>query len=186
MAEFRSIERDEWFKLREVRIHAVSESPETFLATPEAEKGHSPEDWLAEFDRGSWIVGEFDDQVVSLVGITHEKTHAMTGGQPRHFVEYMWVAPSHRKLGIARETLNRAIDAHFRHSAVVDNDAARRCLNSGELHLWVLDGNWPAIWLYKRMGFDPTDDSHPLVQKPGRSEERMVLNLAWHFSSLGC
>ena len=43
--------------------------------------------------------------------------------------------------------------------------------------LWVLDGNEVAMSVYRRAGFMSTDHRQPLVARPGRTEERLYLNL---------
>jgi hypothetical protein len=43
--------------------------------------------------------------------------------------------------------------------------------------LWVLDGNEVAMRLYQRAGFMSTNHRQPLVARPGRTEERLYLNL---------
>ena len=44
--------------------------------------------------------------------------------------------------------------------------------------LWVLDGNEVAMSVYRRAGFMSTNHRQPLVARPGRTEERLYLNLA--------
>ncbi len=43
--------------------------------------------------------------------------------------------------------------------------------------LWVLDGNEVAMSVYRRAGFMSTNHRQPLVARPGRTEERLYLNL---------
>jgi hypothetical protein len=43
--------------------------------------------------------------------------------------------------------------------------------------LWVLDGNEVAMRVYRRAGFMSTNHRQPLVARPGRTEERLYLNL---------
>jgi ribosomal protein S18 acetylase RimI-like enzyme len=43
--------------------------------------------------------------------------------------------------------------------------------------LWVLDGNEVAMRVYRRAGFVSTNHRQPLAARPGRTEERLYLNL---------
>jgi hypothetical protein len=47
---------DEWFRLREVRLCALSESPQAFLSSLDHEVTYQKGKWQAEFVRGEWIV----------------------------------------------------------------------------------------------------------------------------------
>src|SRR5262249_39601617 len=40
--------------------------------------------------------------------------------------------------------------------------------------LWVVDGNEPALALYRRCGFQPTGVTRPLAHEPGHTECEMV------------
>jgi hypothetical protein len=44
--------------------------------------------------------------------------------------------------------------------------------------LWVLDGNDVAMRLYERVGFTRNNHRQPLEARPGRSEERLRLDLS--------
>jgi len=77
----------------------------------------------------------------------------------------MWVAPGRRHSGVALSMLITVL-SRLRASGV------------RTVFLWVLDGNEAARNLYKRIGFVSSNHRQPLPGRPGRSEERMQLDLA--------
>ncbi|HEY4993216.1 MAG TPA: GNAT family N-acetyltransferase [Nakamurella sp.] len=143
-----------------IRLRALRESPESFLSTFERETSYGEEQWRAECARGEWNIGFVGAEEVSLLGATREL------GTPVNqcYLEYLWVAPSCRRSGLARQILGVVLD---------------RLKTAGvrTVFLWVLDGNEGAAQLYKRIGFVSTNHRQPLEADPGRSEERMRLNL---------
>jgi ribosomal protein S18 acetylase RimI-like enzyme len=151
----------EWRRLRELRLSALRDSPNLFLHTFEDEVRFRRKRWRAEFDRGTWHVWCLDGVLIGLIGVTHEtETKAVA-----RYIEYVWVAPSHRRAGIASRML-----------AIVLNDL--RAAGIRTALLWVLDGNAPAIRLYERVGFVRTNVIQPIVTRPGRREEQLKLVLA--------
>lgn len=161
MPDIKSLSSDEWLKLRDIRLNALRDSPESFLSTLALEQAYSEEKWRAEFTRGSWNVGYADGQPVTLVGITREPDEPMD----QCYLEYVWVAPSLRHQGVAFAMLNEVLD-QLQESGV------------RTVFLWVLDGNDVARRLYERVGFTRNNHWQPLAARPGRSEERLRLDLS--------
>ena len=160
MLDIKRLARDEWLALRGIRLAALRESPGAFLSTYAREDSFGENSWRAEFDRGGWCIGFREGQPVSLLGVTREP------GTPQHqcYLEYVWVSPECRRSGVAAFMLTVVLD-QLRASGV------------RTAFLWVLDGNNAAVRLYKRLGFVSTNHRQPLADSPGRSEERMELDL---------
>lgn len=152
---------DEWLLLRKVRLSALEDSPRAFLSSYEEEDAYGEDRWQAEFARGEWSVGFVEGEPISLLGATREPD------APAHqrYLEYLWVSPRHRRSGIARAMISRAIE---------------RLRNAGvrTVFLWVLDGNDAAVHLYRSVGFVSTNHRQPLPEHPAGNEERMRLDLA--------
>jgi len=160
MPEFKLLAHDEWCRLRDIRLSALRESPDAFLSRYEQEKEFGEDRWRAEFIRGDWNIGILEDRTVSLLGATREP------GSPAHecYLEYMWVSPEHRRSGIAIRMLTVVL-------------GRLRAAGVRTVFLWVLDGNETAMRLYKRAGFARSNYRQPLPSQPGRTEERMHLDL---------
>jgi RimJ/RimL family protein N-acetyltransferase len=157
---------DEWRVLRDMRLAALHDSPQAFLARYETEKEFAEPKWRAEFGRGEWAVGILDDDPagiypVGIVGCTREDG----GLAHERYLEYIWVAREWRKQGVAFDMLT-AVLANLRESGV------------RTAYLWVLDGNDDAVRLYKRVGFVSNNHRQPLAARPGRTEERMQFELS--------
>lgn len=164
MLDVKVLTPNDWRVLREIRLTALSESPEMFLSIYEQEEDYDESKWQSEFTRGDWYVGmvasESPDKPVSVLGITREP------GTPAHrcFLEYLWVAPGFRRRGVAFAMIAHVL--RQLHSVGVRT-----------VFLWVLDGNDNATRLYKRIGFVGCNYSQPLAARPGRSEELMQMSL---------
>ena len=160
VSDIKLLTREEWQVLRDIRLTALQDSPESFLATYQREFSYREENWRAEFARGEWNVGLLGAAAVSLLGATREVDAPID----QCYLEYMWVAPGCRRSGLASRMLD----------VVVRRLQARGVRT---VFLWVLDGNEAAARLYKRVGFVSTHYRQPLPADPSRSEERMLLNL---------
>lgn len=160
MPEVKLLVPDEWLTLRNIRLAALQDSPDAFLATYEQQARYTEDQWRAEFSRGGWHVGFEASQPVGLLGVTREPQ------MPVHecYLEYMWVDPGCRGRGVALEMLTAVLEV-------------LRAAGVRTAFLWVLDGNDVAMRLYKRAGFIRTNHRQPLKARPGRSEERLRLNL---------
>jgi ribosomal protein S18 acetylase RimI-like enzyme len=150
--QFRHLRRDEWQLLRNVRLNALRESPQSFLAEYDQEVKYGQERWQTEFDRGDWIVGELDGEHVCLTGVTRES------GAPvdECYLEYVWVALDFRRRRAARDMLTEIIGK-------LEEAGVRTVL------LWTLDdGNDPAQLLYKELDFITTNERQELHTDPRR------------------
>ena len=153
----------DWHRLRDIRLAALNTDPDAFLAKHDAEAAFGEERWRCQFARGEWNVIVADgtgSQDVGLVGVTREP------GMPSRecYLEYLWVALSFRRHGLASMLLRTVLDRL--HDAGVHT-----------VWLYILDGNAPAMRLYRRFGFQSTHDVTPLPGNPERTEERLRLRL---------
>lgn len=151
---------DQWAILRDVRLEALRQEPDSFLARYEDEKEFDEARWRAEFDRGQWSAGSYRRRRVSLLGSTREKNTPWS----ECFLEYLWVSPEWRDKGLGSGMLVHAIDR-------LRKEGVRTAF------LWVLDGNDTAVRLYRRVGFVSANHRQPLPGRPGRTEELMRLDL---------
>jgi ribosomal protein S18 acetylase RimI-like enzyme len=158
--DIKRLDRDEWDVLKGLRLTALAESPKKFLATSAEESLYTSEQWIAEFDRGSWYICEDGDGAVGLIGVAYESEKPYDG----YNLEYLWVAPRYRHSGIASDLVANAL--------VLLREA--RCEIA---YLWIIDGNDDAMRLYKRVGFVSTNERQELPDRPGQFEERMMLDL---------
>ena len=165
--DIRLLTADEWVKLRDIRLAGLRESPQAFLSTYQREIVYHEDRWRAEFTRGKWYIGILAGRPISLLGITRGP------GVPIHecYLEYLWVSPEYRRSGIALGMLT-AVLRRLQASAV------------RTAFVWVLDDNEAARHLYERIGFVSSNHRQPLPERPGSSEEKLMLTLRPPRSSL--
>jgi ribosomal protein S18 acetylase RimI-like enzyme len=158
--DIKRLDRDKWNVLRDLRLTALTESPKKFLATSAEENRYAAEQWIAEFDRGSWYICQDGAEPVGLIGIVYEPEIPYDG----YNLESLWVKPGYRKSGIASELV----------AIVLRQLREARCEIA---YLWIIDGNDEAMGLYKKLGFVSTNERQELPDRPGEYEERMMLHL---------
>lgn len=145
----RTLQTGEWPLWRQLRLDALSDSPDAFRPTLEDEQDQ-PDEWWAdiigttvEHSRGGLWVAEIDCVPVGILfaRVDEDVTVVEIGA--------MWVRPLVRGNGVGSGLLEAALDW------------ARSC-SVRRAELWVTESNFAAVSLYERHGFELADDTQPL------------------------
>ena len=160
--EVRETHAADWEALRRLRLRALADAPRAFASTLEAELAFPDDVWRrrAGDDPGSaTFIASDGGADIGLARIFAEpdppgRTHLVS----------MWVDPGHRRRGVARTLIDRAVRWATEHRA-------------DEVILWVADQNAAARRLYERIGFRPTGERQPLPSDPAQGESLMRLHL---------
>jgi len=151
---------DEWFRLRDLRLTALRESPRAFLSSYQRESIYCEAEWRTELSRGNWLVAAERGRTVGLLGVTQE----VSTPPNECYLEFLWVSPRFRRSGVATSLMKAAL-----------KDVLRSEITT--VWVWVLNGNEPARHLYERFGFVRTGVRQSLSNNPSRCEELMKLAL---------
>jgi GNAT superfamily N-acetyltransferase len=138
----RTFAQHEWAIYKDLRLHALADSPDAFGSTLAKEQNRSDAEWTSRLAAGanSWdfpVVAEVAGEPIGLAWGRIEKSNPHVAN-----LYQMWVAPSHRCLGAGRMLLEAVI-------------AWARAKNASCLELGVTCGDSPARRLYTRAGFEP-------------------------------
>jgi RimJ/RimL family protein N-acetyltransferase len=155
------LNENQWRTLRDVRLTALKESPQSFLSKYEIEVNFGERKWREEFSRGEWIIaGEEGKAPEALIGVVHGYDIPSTD----RYLEYLWISPKMRRSRLATNLIKAVL---------------RRLEASGTdvVWLWILDGNEPARQLYNKCGFTTTGERHRPRKNRSLWEERMNLRL---------
>ena len=160
----RSFAPDEWRLYRDLRLHALQESPDAFGSTYAHETQRFDREWASRLSRGvssPWdlpLVAEVSAEPCGLAWVRiAEDAPAIA-----HLYQ-MWVTPKRRRQGIGRALLDAAV-------------AWARKAGAHTIVLDVTGGNHDAMRLYERAGFVPTGEPKPL--RPGSTLQSQALHLA--------
>ncbi len=166
--EIRRIRADEGQRLREVRLRALQESPGAFSSTFEESRHRPRAEW--EDMAGNGAIGRRRVMFVAEPADGRSPFLGLAGGfapesRPGS-VELisMWVDPTNRGGGIGAGLVDAVVDW-------------ARAGDARHVELWVVEGNEPAIALYRRCGFVPTSDRKPYPNRPDQDELRMALRI---------
>jgi len=167
----RPLGEDDWEQFRDVRLTALRESPEAFVATAEEEEAYDEAFWRERMGRSTRLVAERDGQVLGTVSV---------GGagedQPRTSELFgLWVTPEARGSGVATELVRAG---------------ARLARERGQNQLayWVGTDNGRAVAFASGFGFRPTAERRPMRvvnDDDGEEEAAMVLPLGGDRGSVG-
>ncbi len=161
VVEIVRVGEDQWQSVRDVRLRALTESPESFGSSLDRERAFTEQHWRRRL-RGTptWLAVDDAGEYRGIVSLIQEP------GSPvddRHIVS-LWVAAEARRQGIGWALLDAARD-----QAILDG--------ARTLSLWVLDGNTAAGDLYVRAGFRRTGIRQRLPRDASLVEERYELAL---------
>jgi GNAT superfamily N-acetyltransferase len=149
---------DEWQILRDIRLAALRDSPDAFLATHAEQEALDEADWRRAISCGGMFLAYIPDvdatEPAGVVGGYQEVSHTVE-------LMSMWVRPRSRGKGVGEALV-----------AAVINWAKVR--NATSVHLWVIETNKHARMLYERCGFSPTDECQPLPSNPKLTEVGMI------------
>jgi len=161
----RRIRVDDVEVYRDIRLHALADSPSAFGSTYAAEADRPLEAWVERVNRcatsdGTAVFLAYDgDTCIGLAGC-YDADDLAADFQ----LISMWVAKEHRGTRVATDLVD----------AVIDWTTQRGARTVG---LWVTRGNDRARRFYERMGFVLTGDTQPLPSDPSKDELRMLRRL---------
>lgn len=159
----RALTEDEWETYRTLRLEALQESPEAFVAD-HAEEADKPEDfWRARMRRSARLIAESDGTPVGVASIGDAtESEAENGGQ----LFGLWVDPNWRGRSVAATLVRRG-------AVIAEEQGFAR------LFYWVGSDNGRAVAFASSFGFRPTDERRPMrVAGDSGPEEEIALVLA--------
>jgi GNAT superfamily N-acetyltransferase len=160
----RTLEPEEWDQYRSMRLKALEESPEAFVATHAEEQAEPEQFWRDRMERSVRLLAERDGEPVGIASVgpggDEEERAAQLFG--------LWVRPEARGSGVA---------------AALVHAGARVAGEQGKSQLlyWVGTENGRAVAFASSFGFRPTGTRRPMrvVSKDdGEEEIAMTLPLA--------
>ena len=161
----RRFSHQEWNIYKDLRLSALTDSPDAFGRTLAEELDRSDTEWsnrLSSCSESNWdlpLVAEVDNKPIGLVwGRIEINNHAVAN------LYQMWVASSHRRIGIGQMLLEKVI-------------AWARAKDATYLDLSVTFGDSPAMRLYTRTGFMPVGEPQLFRQDSELLGQAMRLKL---------
>ncbi len=164
----RALGVEEWEQYRTVRLDALQESPDAFVASLDEEKGYDEDFWRLRLQRSERLLAEVDGRTVGVASVGQSKAEGEEENPRVAELFGLWVAPDARGTGVATRLVQAGADT------------ARR---QGRSHLayWVGTDNGRAVAFASGFGFRPTDFRRPMRvrcgEDGGEEEIAMVLPL---------
>lgn len=159
----RALTEDDWDQYRSIRLAALEESPEAFVATRAEEEAYDENFWRVRMKRSRRLLAESDGRPVGVASVGDVSSETPQVAQ----LFGLWVRPSSRGTGVATKLVN-------------EGAAQARQLGKTHLTYWVGTDNGRAVAFASGFGFRPTDSRRPMRVKSdedGEEEIAMVLPL---------
>jgi ribosomal protein S18 acetylase RimI-like enzyme len=157
--DIRQTTEADWLDLKTIRLQSLTESAKAFGLSYEAAAAYTDAQWRDRAGNRTppmYFVARDEGDPVGLIG-------AVKAGAELSLIA-MWVAPSHRGLGVGRALVAEVLSA-----------AASR--GESEVSLFVSPLNKSACALYEAMGFSFTQHFESLESYPEITVQRMVAKL---------
>jgi GNAT superfamily N-acetyltransferase len=159
----RALTEDDWDEYRSIRLAALEESPEAFVASRAEEEAYDENFWRVRMKRSRRLIAESDGRPVGVASVGDVSSEAPQVAQ----LFGLWVTPSSRGTGVATKLVN-------------EGAAQARKLGKTHLTYWVGTDNGRAVAFASGFGFRPTDNRRPMrvkSEQDGEEEIAMVLPL---------
>jgi len=157
----RALGEDDWQEFRHIRLMALQDSPEAFVAGRADEEALDEEVWRDRMRRARRLVAERDGTPVGVVSLGQGEPDLPFTGE----LFGLWVAPEGRGAGVAW----RLVEAGAAHALA---DGRRK------LGFWVGTSNGRAVAFASSFGFRPTGTRRPMrVTNEADGAEEMVMVL---------
>lgn len=156
----RALTEAEWDLFRSVRLRALQESPEAFVARHADEAGQSEDFWQERMARSRRLLAEVDGQPVGVVSLG-TATDRPEAGQ----IFGLWVDPALRGAGVATALVRAGVD-----------EAAK--VGKNHVLYWVGTDNGRAVAFASGFGFRPTAERRAMrVASEADGEEEIMMDL---------
>ena len=157
----RALDEDAWAEYRAIRLAALKESPEAFVATHEEESALDEARWRERMRRSRRLLAEREGTAVGVVSVGRAGSEEDNAGE----LFGLWVSPAERGTGVAWQLVQAGAD---------------QAKEDGSSHLayWVGTDNGRGVAFASSFGFLPTDTRRPMrVTSPEDGEEEMAMIL---------
>ena len=151
---------EQWRRVADLRIKAISESPQWFASNFEKEQTRSEAEWRALLADFYWIIYTCEEKDVGIM--TVEKADPIRGTDS--WLSGCWIEPELRGKGIMKKMIER-----------LDEICRKEGWNSQGLGVW--PNNEVAISAYTKSGFAKQGEPKPSRSKPGQLYQMMVREL---------
>lgn len=140
--------REEWERVRDIRLRALADVPDAFGSTLEEERSFGRAEWIDGIEgwagaTNALYVAEADDAWVGLA------IGSRGDDEPWAHLFAMWVDPAWRTRGVGTALVNEVL-------------AWARSWGATSVVLNVTETNEAAVRFYERLGFLATGERHPL------------------------
>lgn len=150
--------KDEWERLKDIRIRALIENPEAFGADLHEIQSWSKEDWLKDYNKEDYLVATINGKDVGMLYIeVLNGDHGATC-----WIGGCWTDPMYRGKGVMRAIFN-----------YIDKHAVSRNWTRQGLGVWT--DNYNAIKAYELLRFNFAGEKMP-GSRAGRFFQHMVRN----------
>ena len=150
------LRKDEWERLKAIRIRALTSNPESFGADLNEVQTRTKDGWLKDYDKEDYLVASIDGADVGMLYIEVLKgDHGATC-----WIGGCWTDPAYRGKGLMRALFNY-IDSHAK-----EKDWTRQGLG-----VWT--DNFSAIKAYEYLGFAFVGEKMP-GSREGKFFQHMV------------
>ncbi|MDQ1537421.1 MAG: hypothetical protein QOE58_1814 [Actinomycetota bacterium] len=157
----RALTEEDWQQFRDIRLRALEDSPEAFVANRADEEALDEQVWRARLRRARRLLAESDGLPVGVVSLGQGDPELATRGE----LFGLWVAPEGRGSGVAWKLIEVG---------------AAQALADGlrTLGFWVGTDNGRAVAFASSFGFRPTGTRRPTrVANEADGAEEMVMVL---------